>query len=100
MLSAWLFSKLFFLLLCVISSESILALPDGRPNNDLQKRQFDPGLVVDFQVYEPVSLPPVIGHDENGCVVAQTLMKHDFVNSYYQPFVGTGIIVSPRNAYD
>jgi len=77
-------------LLCVVVAPvlSSAAVPRS-PNYALSKRQaaLAPGLLNDFQVYEPV-LTPTGNSDQYGCVYTKVLMEHDFAFSYGQPFVG------------
>jgi hypothetical protein len=77
--------SLFFLTSALVSD----ALVDAPPR--LATRQGTPGsgILRDFEVHAPVLTPESHnGGDAYGCVVTQTLMVHQFANSYGQPFVG------------
>ena len=58
--------------------------PDGLD----QKRQVSaPSPLVNFQVSLPI-LTPSGQSNQYGCVYTETLMEHEFANSYGSPFVG------------
>lgn len=68
----------------VLDSNAVVPVP-------LSKRQVTPatGIIRDFEVHPPVLTPKgTNGRDQNGCVVTQTLMVHQFASSYGAPYVG------------
>ena len=83
------FSPLLRLLCVLIAPALSSATVQWSPDLALPKRQTEPapGLLNDFQVYEPV-LTPTGNTSPYGCVYTKVLMEHDFAFSYGQPFVG------------
>jgi hypothetical protein len=76
----------FLFLTSALASDALVAAPPR-----LATRQGTPGSGVlrDFEVHTPVLTPESNnGRDAYGCVVTQTLMVHQFANSYGKPFVG------------
>jgi hypothetical protein len=75
---------------CVLALAAVATASSVAVSNvNLEKRQGAPGngVLTDFQVYEPV-LTPSGTSNQYGCIYTQTLMAHDFANSYGAPFVG------------
>ena len=79
----------YLLHLYVFTAFSHYTVLARRASNDLiEKRQTsDVSPLVDFQVYEPV-WSPTGASNQYGCVFTETLMVHEFANSYGVPFVG------------